>query len=160
MGGHHSWRDGSANVIGLGACLLAPSIVFSQGPSATGPAAPPPVTSRPDPSTTRSPSELDSLVVRRLIFTSNRPPRRLADLVMRVPPDNPITEAKAALGRRLFLDPQTSMGIYQDQGRFQVTGLESDRSKFKTPTLREVARTAPYMHDGSLESLSGTVTGP
>ena len=46
---------------------------------------------------------------------------------------------------------------YQDDGRFVVSGAERDRGKFKTPTLREIARTAPYMHDGSLATLEDVV---
>jgi cytochrome c peroxidase len=46
---------------------------------------------------------------------------------------------------------------YQDDGRFKVSGQERDRGKFKTPTLREIARTAPYMHDGSLATLEDVV---
>ena len=34
---------------------------------------------------------------------------------------------------------------------------ESDRGKFKTPTLRGVAQTAPYMHDGSIRALREVV---
>jgi cytochrome c peroxidase len=44
-----------------------------------------------------------------------------------------------------------------DLGRFRVTGKEEDRGRFKTPTLREVADTAPYMHDGSLTTLDEVV---
>jgi cytochrome c peroxidase len=44
-------------------------------------------------------------------------------------------------------------GRLQDDGRFGITGKDEDRGAFKTPTLREVARTAPYMHDGSLPTL-------
>src|SRR4051794_24088400 len=40
-----------------------------------------------------------------------------------------------------------------DSGRFQITGAEADRNAFKTPTLRNVSLTAPYMHDGSLPTL-------
>lgn len=40
-----------------------------------------------------------------------------------------------------------------DLGRFEVTKEESDRGAFKTPTLREIASTAPYMHDGSEKTL-------
>lgn len=40
-----------------------------------------------------------------------------------------------------------------DLGRYEVSGKEKDRGAFKTPTLREVARTAPYMHDGSIATL-------
>ena len=35
-----------------------------------------------------------------------------------------------------------------DEGRIAVTGKKRDRFKFKTPTLRDVSRTAPYMHNG------------
>ena len=48
-------------------------------------------------------------------------------------------------------------GKFLDDGRYQVTKLEKDRGKFKTPTLREIARTAPYMHDGSLTALKNVV---
>ena len=44
-----------------------------------------------------------------------------------------------------------------DAGRVVVTGLSEDIGKFKTPTLREIARTAPYMHDGSLATLEEVV---
>jgi cytochrome c peroxidase len=46
---------------------------------------------------------------------------------------------------------------FLDDGRFAVTGVERDRGAFKTPTLREVARTAPYMHDGSLATLEQVI---
>ncbi len=45
----------------------------------------------------------------------------------------------------------------EDPGRFEVTGREKDRGAFKTPTLRNVALTAPYMHDGSLATLEEVV---
>jgi cytochrome c peroxidase len=38
-----------------------------------------------------------------------------------------------------------------------VTKKESDRGKFKTPTLRGLNLTAPYMHDGSLKTLEDVV---
>jgi cytochrome c peroxidase len=44
-------------------------------------------------------------------------------------------------------------GVVTDEGRGGITGRPADRGAFKTPTLREVARTAPYMHDGSLHTL-------
>lgn len=40
-----------------------------------------------------------------------------------------------------------------DPGRYRVTHLPSDSGKFKTPTLRNIALTSPYMHNGSLNSL-------
>ena len=48
-------------------------------------------------------------------------------------------------------DPKTR--TFRDEGRFLVTKRERDRGAFKTPTLRDVARRAPYMHDGSLTTL-------
>ncbi len=48
-------------------------------------------------------------------------------------------------------------GRLQDDGRFIVTGKHEDRGAFKTPTLREVARTSPYMHDGSLPTLDAVI---
>jgi cytochrome c peroxidase len=42
-------------------------------------------------------------------------------------------------------------------GRFNVTRLAGDTGKFKTPTLRNIALTAPYMHDGSLKSLKEVI---
>ncbi len=46
---------------------------------------------------------------------------------------------------------------YPDPGRFRLTELESDRARFKVPTLRNVAVTAPYMHDGSFWTLEAVV---
>lgn len=45
----------------------------------------------------------------------------------------------------------------RDPGRFEATGLETDRFKFKTPSLRGVLDTAPYMHDGRLATLEDVV---
>lgn len=48
-------------------------------------------------------------------------------------------------------------GRWTDRGRAAVSGDESDLGGFKTPPLREVARTAPYMHNGSLASLEDVI---
>ena len=45
----------------------------------------------------------------------------------------------------------------RDEGRFAISGLKGDTGAFKTPTLREIARTAPYMHDGSMATLEEVV---
>ena len=55
-----------------------------------------------------------------------------------------------------------NIGIGMDQpepdlGRYAISGLGGDKGAFKTPTLREIARTAPYMHDGSLKTLREVV---
>lgn len=44
-----------------------------------------------------------------------------------------------------------------DQGLGDVTGVALDRKKFRTPTLRNVELTAPYMHDGRFETLEEVV---
>ena len=44
-----------------------------------------------------------------------------------------------------------------DLGRFNVTGIEEDRYVFKVPSLRNVAVTAPYFHDGSVSTLENAV---
>ena len=48
-------------------------------------------------------------------------------------------------------------GWLQDEGRSAVTGRIEDSGAFKTPTLREISRTAPYMHDGSLLTLADVI---
>ena len=42
---------------------------------------------------------------------------------------------------------------FADEGRYKVTGRETDKGAFKTPTLRDVSKRAPYMHDGSMATL-------
>jgi cytochrome c peroxidase len=44
-----------------------------------------------------------------------------------------------------------------DEGRFKETGNEADKYMFKVPTLRNVAMTYPYFHDGSVEKLEDAV---
>ena len=46
---------------------------------------------------------------------------------------------------------------FLDDGRFIITKHPADLRAFKTPTLREIARTAPYMHDGSIATLEDVV---
>lgn len=43
--------------------------------------------------------------------------------------------------------------ISADPGRDTITGLVSDKGKFKVPSLRNIALTAPYMHDGRFKSM-------
>jgi cytochrome c peroxidase len=63
-------------------------------------------------------------------------------------------------GGPLFSDHQfhnNGLKPSKDVGRLGITGLESDRGKFTTPSLRNISRTAPYMHDGQLASLEEVV---
>lgn len=46
---------------------------------------------------------------------------------------------------------------YADNGRERLTNNEADRALFKVPSLRNIALTAPYMHDGSLASLKEVI---
>ncbi len=65
-------------------------------------------------------------------------------------------------GSNFSLNAYSNLGVGMDKpdpdvGRFAVTHDPRDWGVFKTPTLREVARTAPYMHDGSLKTLDDVV---
>ncbi len=65
-------------------------------------------------------------------------------------------------GASFTLNSFHNLGVGQDKpqpepGRFAVTKNPADFGAFKTPTLREIANTAPYMHDGSLKTLEEVV---
>ena len=45
-----------------------------------------------------------------------------------------------------------------DQGRFAVTQREGDKMMFKVPGLRNIEKTAPYFHDGSVATLEEAVS--
>jgi len=47
--------------------------------------------------------------------------------------------------------------VFNDLGRYEVTGRVEDRWRYRTPTLRNVALTAPYMHDGSMPDLEAVI---
>ena len=51
----------------------------------------------------------------------------------------------------------TDSGDFSDVGRFHQTKVATDTGAFKTATLRNVAKTAPYMHNGSLKTLKEVV---
>ena len=64
----------------------------------------------------------------------------------------------------LFIDNRFhALGVPQagplvaDPGRFAITGDEQDRGAFRTPTLRNVTLTAPYMHDGVFATLDEVI---
>jgi cytochrome c peroxidase len=48
-------------------------------------------------------------------------------------------------------------GQFTDVGRYHQTKIQTDTGAFKTPTLRNIAETAPYMHNGSLKTLKEVV---
>lgn len=56
--------------------------------------------------------------------------------------------------------PQLNSDQYKapyDQGRYEVTGIKSDLFKFKTPTLRNISMTAPFMHNGVFNTLEEVI---
>lgn len=48
--------------------------------------------------------------------------------------------------------------LSEDEGRAKVTEKKEDRYRFRTPSLRNIAQTGPYMHNGSLKTLDDVVT--
>ena len=81
------------------------------------------------------------------------------DLGLPTPPDLLADPERAVTFRRFFrgLGTPNYRNLTSDPGHFVVRMAEADRGKFRTPSLREVSRTAPYMHDGSLGSLAAVV---
>jgi len=56
-----------------------------------------------------------------------------------------------------YMNNGLDSGNFNDLGRFLVTGSNEDRGKFKVPTLRNIALTAPYMHDGRISTLEEVI---
>ncbi len=54
-------------------------------------------------------------------------------------------------------DLEKKYNFTKDSGRFQITKNEKDRNLFRVPTLRNIAMTAPYFHNGSVNSLGEAV---
>jgi cytochrome c peroxidase len=52
--------------------------------------------------------------------------------------------------------PQEGL-LKEDLGRFEVTRMDRDKGAFKTPTLRSITETAPYMHDGVFKTLEEVI---
>jgi len=68
--------------------------------------------------------------------------------------------AKCHSGPDLTNERLTNNGlytVYADTGRMRLTEKEVDRAVFKVPTLRNIAVTAPYMHDGSIKTLEEVI---
>ena len=66
------------------------------------------------------------------------------------------------VGANLTDEKYHNLGVGMDKakpdlGRFDVTKDDKDRGAFKTPTIRNVALSAPYMHDGSMDTLEEVV---
>jgi cytochrome c peroxidase len=55
------------------------------------------------------------------------------------------------------MDTVETVDGFDDNGFGEVSGLSSDNGKFKVPTLRNLAYTAPFMHDGRFETLADVI---
>ncbi len=63
-------------------------------------------------------------------------------------------------GPKTFIELYHNNGLDSlptDAGRENVTGMEADRGRFRVPTLRNIALTAPYMHDGRFKTLEEVI---
>lgn len=69
------------------------------------------------------------------------------------------TTGDELLYRNNGLYDEDGAGAYpvEDQGLIEVTGDPLDMGRFRAPTLRNIALTAPYMHDGSLATLDAVI---
>lgn len=52
-----------------------------------------------------------------------------------------------------YVDGKPTVRVVVDEGRYRVTGQATDRFKFVVPSLRNIAATLPYMHDGRFKTL-------
>jgi cytochrome c peroxidase len=71
--------------------------------------------------------------------------------------------SKCHVGPNLTDEKYHNLGVGMDAekpdlGRFDFTKADADRGAFKTPTIRNVSLSAPYMHDGSQKTLEEVVT--
>ena len=93
-------------------------------------------------------------------FTDNRFHNTGAHAASQLKMSSPIS-VQLAPGVTIEVAPSAISNVLEpaqrDDGRFEVSGDPRDRHAFKTPSLRNVALTAPYMHDGSLPSLADVV---
>ena len=67
------------------------------------------------------------------------------------------TGISARSAARRAVTPLPVAALPYDEGRSVMSKAHADRGSFKTPTLRDVALRAPYMHDGSMRSLTDVV---
>lgn len=73
----------------------------------------------------------------------------------------PVTPVQIAPGEHVMVKREilrdASEPVPNDLGLYEITGRPEDRWKYRTPSLRNVALTAPYMHDGSFATLEEVV---
>ena len=90
-------------------------------------------------------------------FTDDQLHRTGVEHASRAREATPPSEVQVAPGVIIPLTASLPAPPRNDYGLEEVTGNPADRFRYRTPTLRNVALTAPYMHDGSLASLADVV---
>jgi cytochrome c peroxidase len=68
-----------------------------------------------------------------------------------------VAHLQLAPGQTVALTVPVKVERTNDLGRYEATQAPEDRWRYRTPTLRNVALTAPYMHDGSLRTLEAVI---
>ena len=68
-----------------------------------------------------------------------------------------VSRIQLAPGVTVVLATAAPVPASSDVGRYEITQDPADRWRYRTPSLRNVALTAPYMHDGSLATLADVV---
>ncbi|MDH3642552.1 MAG: c-type cytochrome [Gammaproteobacteria bacterium] len=71
--------------------------------------------------------------------------------------DKPLDRMQIAPGVIINIDTSIAVPFIEDSGRMAVTHKPEDRWRYRTPSLRNVAITGPYMHDGSIATLEAVV---
>lgn len=97
-----------------------------------------------------------------LALTKKHPMSKSAQRGMELFFSEKVNCAACHLGPNLADEKYHNLGVGMDAkkpdlGRYEVTKEEKDKGAFKTPTIRNVEFSAPYMHDGSLDTLEEVV---
>jgi cytochrome c peroxidase len=72
-------------------------------------------------------------------------------------PDDAAARVRLAPGVEVLPEVRFARPAANDLGRYEATGKAGDRWRYLTPSLRNIALTAPYMHDGSLPDLASVL---
>ncbi|MGE0623636.1 MAG: cytochrome-c peroxidase [Pseudomonadales bacterium] len=94
---------------------------------------------------------------RHALFTDDALHRTGVEYLSRRREASPVEVLQVAPGVIIPLAVSVARPDRADEGAFEVSGREDDRWRYRTPSLRNVALTAPYMHDGSLRTLKDVV---
>jgi cytochrome c peroxidase len=90
-------------------------------------------------------------------FTDDRLHRTGVEFASRQREAQPIENLQIAPGISIPISIAIERPPRNDEGRMEVSGRAEDRWRYRTPSLRNVAITGPYMHDGSLATLTAVI---